>query len=345
MTIYDAAMKYQDEGVPLLVMAGKEYGSGSSRDWAAKGTMLLGVKAVIAESFERIHRSNLVNMGVLPLQFQPAAAAVARAHRQGALRAHRHRAGSAAGRDHHRPRRRESGQGDRVSGGRAHRHAGRARRVPPRRNPAVRAAADVEAWQPARADAYLIEGGRAAGNEIKFIAGHPSNSLALPSSASIAMVTCDCRRHQGASAELGFDLCGIAPAAEHPELRFYREWLERGYAGEMATCTAPPTGAPTSAHVDARRAQTVIVTGTRLQHRPAVFDRMRRPRARADRPLRVGRRLSRCHRRAARCAGRVDARARRRSRSTRAPTSTPDRCRSASTRSTPASAGSARTPA
>jgi len=69
MSIYDASMKYQDAGVPLLIVAGKEYGSGSSRDWAAKGTMLLGVKAVIAESFERIHRSNLVNMGVLPLQF------------------------------------------------------------------------------------------------------------------------------------------------------------------------------------------------------------------------------------------------------------------------------------
>ena len=73
MPIYDAAMKYQAAGVPLLVIAGKEYGSGSSRDWAAKGTMLLGVKAVIAESFERIHRSNLVNMGVLPLQFKPRA--------------------------------------------------------------------------------------------------------------------------------------------------------------------------------------------------------------------------------------------------------------------------------
>jgi aconitate hydratase len=70
MPIYDAAMRYQAAGVPLMVIAGKEYGSGSSRDWAAKGTMLLGVKAVIAESYERIHRSNLVNMGVLPLQFK-----------------------------------------------------------------------------------------------------------------------------------------------------------------------------------------------------------------------------------------------------------------------------------
>ena len=68
-SIFDTAMRYKADGTPLVVLAGKEYGSGSSRDWAAKGTMLLGVKAVIAESFERIHRSNLIGMGVLPLQF------------------------------------------------------------------------------------------------------------------------------------------------------------------------------------------------------------------------------------------------------------------------------------
>ena len=71
MSIYDASVKYEADGVPLMIIAGKEYGSGSSRDWAAKGTLLLGVKAVLAESFERIHRSNLVGMGVLPLQFLP----------------------------------------------------------------------------------------------------------------------------------------------------------------------------------------------------------------------------------------------------------------------------------
>jgi len=71
MSIYDASMRYQKEGVPLIVLAGKEYGTGSSRDWAAKGTLLLGAKAVIAESFERIHRSNLVGMGVLPLEYLP----------------------------------------------------------------------------------------------------------------------------------------------------------------------------------------------------------------------------------------------------------------------------------
>jgi aconitate hydratase len=71
MAIYDAAMKYMDQGTPTVVFAGEEYGTGSSRDWAAKGTQLLGIKAVVARSFERIHRSNLVGMGVLPLQFLP----------------------------------------------------------------------------------------------------------------------------------------------------------------------------------------------------------------------------------------------------------------------------------
>jgi aconitate hydratase len=71
LSIYDAAMRYKADDTPLLIIAGKEYGTGSSRDWAAKGTMLLGVRAVLAESFERIHRSNLIGMGVLPLQFQP----------------------------------------------------------------------------------------------------------------------------------------------------------------------------------------------------------------------------------------------------------------------------------
>ena len=70
MSIYDAAMRYQADKVPLVVFAGKEYGTGSSRDWAAKGTNLLGIRAVVAESFERIHRSNLVGMGVMPLVFE-----------------------------------------------------------------------------------------------------------------------------------------------------------------------------------------------------------------------------------------------------------------------------------
>jgi aconitate hydratase len=71
MTIFDAAMRYQTDGIPLVVIAGKEYGTGSSRDWAAKAPALLGVKAILAQSFERIHRSNLVGIGLLPLQFKP----------------------------------------------------------------------------------------------------------------------------------------------------------------------------------------------------------------------------------------------------------------------------------
>ncbi|MCE7004765.1 hypothetical protein LWC34_18325 [Kibdelosporangium philippinense] len=70
-TIYDAAMAYREEGVPLIILGGAQYGTGSSRDWAAKGTALLGVRAVIAESYERIHRSNLIGTGILPLQYRP----------------------------------------------------------------------------------------------------------------------------------------------------------------------------------------------------------------------------------------------------------------------------------
>ena len=91
-TIYDASVRYADEGVPLVVLAGKEYGSGSSRDWAAKGSQLLGVRAVIAESFERIHRSNLVGMGVLPLEFPAGESAVsARVERSRGVPVHRRR--------------------------------------------------------------------------------------------------------------------------------------------------------------------------------------------------------------------------------------------------------------
>ena len=121
MTIYDAAMKYAEDDTPLVVLAGKEYGSGSSRDWAAKGTKLLGVRAVIAESFERIHRSNLVGMGVLPLQFAGGRErGVARADRRGGVLDHRASPRTA------RPRRsRVQGRRQGVHGPRADRHARR----------------------------------------------------------------------------------------------------------------------------------------------------------------------------------------------------------------------------
>ena len=138
-TIYEAAMSYADDDVPLVVLAGKEYGSGSSRDWAAKGTALLGVRAVIAESFERIHRSNLIGMGVLPLQLPDGETArVAGAHRRGA--GHRRRPRERRGQDgrgHGLARRRRPG---RVRGPGPPRHPERGPLLPARRHPAPGAA-------------------------------------------------------------------------------------------------------------------------------------------------------------------------------------------------------------
>ena len=138
-TIYEAAMKYAEEGVPLVVLAGKEYGSGSSRDWAAKGTNLLGVRAVIAESFERIHRSNLIGMGVMPLQFPRGRVdRLARPDRRGDLRRRRppERRGQ-DGRGDRPPRRRRR---RRLRGHGPDRHAERGQLLPERRHPAPRAA-------------------------------------------------------------------------------------------------------------------------------------------------------------------------------------------------------------
>ena len=133
MPIYDASMKYSEAGVPLVVIAGKEYGSGSSRDWAAKGTMLLGVKAVIAESFERIHRSNLVNMGVLPLEFAAGRVGrVARAHRAArcSISTDRARRSTPRGTVTVTRARARTARRSTFTRRRAHRHAGRADGVP-----------------------------------------------------------------------------------------------------------------------------------------------------------------------------------------------------------------------
>ena len=143
MFIYDASMRYQQEGVPLLILAGKEYGSGSSRDWAAKGVMLLGVSAVIAESFERIHRTNLVGMGVLPLQFQAGQNAASLGltgkevfHIEGVPARL-----NGGGRKAHGARRGGGRRGEQVHGERAGGHAAGSGVLPQRRHPAVCAAA------------------------------------------------------------------------------------------------------------------------------------------------------------------------------------------------------------
>ena len=139
MFIYDAAMEYQKKGTPLVIVAGKEYGTGSSRDWAAKGTVLLGVRAVIAESFERIHRSNLVGMGVLPLEFtngetrQSLGLTGFETYDIDGLDD-----GLSSALDPHRPRHRARRRDEVVQGRLPHRYAGGAELLQERRDPSVR---------------------------------------------------------------------------------------------------------------------------------------------------------------------------------------------------------------
>ena len=157
MSIFDAAMRYEKEGVPLVVLAGKEYGSGSSRDWAAKGPKLLGVRAVIAESYERIHRSNLVGMGILPLQFAAGeTAAVARAHRRRDRSTIDGLDAAVERRLQGRPHAARDGEAGRtaapsVQGDGPHRYAARGPLLQERRHPAVRAAAaareEIATWR------------------------------------------------------------------------------------------------------------------------------------------------------------------------------------------------------
>ena len=140
MSIFDASVKYKAAGTPLVILAGKEYGTGSSRDWAAKGTMLLGVKAVIAESFERIHRSNLIGMGVLPLQYKPGDSAqnLGLTGKETFEIVGLNR-GAAKTRQSHRQGRRW--QNHRIRGAPAHRYSEGTRLLPARRNFAIRVAA------------------------------------------------------------------------------------------------------------------------------------------------------------------------------------------------------------
>ena len=147
-TIYDTAERYRAEGVPLIVLAGKEYGSGSSRDWAAKGPKLLGVRAVIAESYERIHRSNLLMMGILPLQFLPGESLLASLGLTGREEF------SITGRRERRGTRGDGSSGrEGVSGDPAAGHAARARVPTPRRDPSLRAAAPARVLTTPRSQA------------------------------------------------------------------------------------------------------------------------------------------------------------------------------------------------
>ena len=150
MTIFAAAERYLAEGTPTIVLAGKEYGSGSSRDWAAKGPNLLGVKAVIAESYERIHRSNLLMMGILPLQYLPGenlASLGLTGHEEFSVTGVAERRGARG----HRHRRRQGVRRDPAA-----RHAARARVRPPRRDPPVRAAAPARRLGVGRAQTEAV---------------------------------------------------------------------------------------------------------------------------------------------------------------------------------------------
>ncbi len=144
MSIFDAAMRYQAEGTPLVVIGGKEYGTGSSRDWAAKGPKLLGVRAVITESFERIHRSNLIGMGVLPLVFEEGTSwdSLGSGATNGSRSAAWARPEAAPDADRRDQARRRPGEPRAAHV--PHRHAGRARIFPQRRNSALRVAAPGE---------------------------------------------------------------------------------------------------------------------------------------------------------------------------------------------------------
>ena len=213
MTIYDAAMKYKDDGVPLIVLAGKEYGSGSSRDWAAKGTLLLGVRAVIAESFERIHRSNLVNMGVLPLQFRAGEAAASL---------------GLTGREQFDI----VGVADGLTPGGVVTVRARAGDPTPHRSssrPSPASTRPRNSWRSGTAASCLTCCGSSSGRMTRHcVIRH--EEFGIRNSANSER----CRDQEPKARELGFDACGIAPAADLPELAFFAEWLTRGYGGSMA---------------------------------------------------------------------------------------------------------------
>ena len=225
MPIYDAAMRYKREGVPLVVFGGKEYGTGSSRDWAAKGTFLLGVKAVIAESFERIHRSNLVGMGVLPLTFTEGqdrkSLGITGEEVIDILGLEELRARMTLEMVIHRP----DGREDRAQASVPRRYGRRGRVLQERRHPALRAARDgqggvaaahrraakgVSATEPSRARA--VAPARSTGRSLRMNILKPACAVA----ALFALAACDQPRSRMSSPGTGTPGAPTAPSASMP---------------------------------------------------------------------------------------------------------------------------------
>ena len=309
MTIYDASMRYQAAGVPLLVIAGKEYGSGSSRDWAAKGTLLLGVKAVLAESFERIHRSNLVNMGVLPLCFKTG----------------------------------ENAATLKLTGRETYDVLGMGDTLRPSGEVTVRVTGEDGATRDIHAIARIDTPEELVafrhGGILPYVLRQLAKGRAGKPAAS-EHCRSDIKRE---AAALGFDLCGIAPAASFAELGFLREWLDRGYAGDMHYLhRTAERRADVRAVLPSARSVIVLATVYNIE-RPYSNEDADPDRASIARYAWGDDYHDVIEARLERLVDWLRATAARHSR--HAPTSTPVRSRSASTRSTPASAGSARTPA
>ena len=321
MTIYDASVKYRDRGVPLMIIAGKEYGSGSSRDWAAKGTLLLGVKAVLAESFERIHRSNLVNMGVLPLQF---------------------RAG-------------ESASSLKLNGRESFDIVGVGASLTPRGEVTVRAAsADDgtvrEIVATARIDTpeELVAFRHGGDPPVRAASAAPAVARShRPGGRSTCMIAASIPPRADVKREAGRrrlrpvrDRAGREPRRAPLPPRVARSRIRRRHALPAGVVRAPERR-PARAAVGALRSSPRHA----LQHRPARI-RTSPPAAIAPRSRAMPGATTITPSSRAGSTAWSSRFARRRARaSRRAATSTPARCRSGSTRSTPASAGSARTPA
>ncbi len=336
MPIYDAAMRYMQQGTDLIVLAGREYGSGSSRDWAAKGTKLLGVRAVIAQSFERIHRSNLVGMGVLPLQFadgQSAESLGLSGEESFSITglAEAMADGGAPPGELQRERDARGPRAGPLPGAGAHRHAARGRVLPPRRHPALRPASPARGMTEPRAKRTRSKGAGLLGASgtgatrvlLELLAARgPSGYETAPAAVW--------REAAGAFATVSTDVLGtplalVAPA--HGDQRSARRLLVMGHIDEIGLIVTHIDDEGFLWFRDVGGWDAQILVGQRVVLDTARRARQRRRRQEADPPAarrraQEGRRAARAahrHRRARRQTGAQDGARRRRRRDRRRP--------------------------